>query len=78
MTALGENRIGVLSDGGSIPLTSTKEKAQTLLQSLSLFLYCFLPNASDSADNQATNIRSNATAAGTVTVSFPPWLINST
>ena len=25
MDALGENHVGVLSDGGSIPLTSTKE-----------------------------------------------------
>ena len=32
MNALGEGRIGVLSDGGSIPLTSTKK---SLLEPLS-------------------------------------------
>ncbi len=41
MNALGENRIGVLSDGGSIPLTSTR-KIDKLRQEFVDFLYLLL------------------------------------
>jgi len=44
MTALGEGRIGVLSDGGSIPLTSTIEVQGFVIKPWA-FLSAFIENA---------------------------------
>ena len=41
MTALGEGHIGVLSDGGSIPLTSTIQKDQGIIDDILILLFIF-------------------------------------
>jgi len=46
MNALGENRIGVLSDGGSIPLTSTTREIGKLQQRFVDFL-CLVLSSND-------------------------------